>query len=48
MDNLLKGNMFPSVAGEQVGIMPNQVGNLTQPRPASYMQDQDNLSLDKK
>lgn len=48
MDNLLKGNMFRSVAGEQVGIMPNQVGNLTPPRPASYMQDQDNLSLDKK
>jgi hypothetical protein len=48
MNNLLSGNMFPSVAGEQVGIMPNQVGNLTPPRPASYMQDQDNLSLDKK
>ncbi len=48
MSNLLRGNMFPSVAGEQVGIMPKQVGNLTPPRPASYMQDQDNLSLDKK
>jgi hypothetical protein len=47
MDNILKGNMFRSVAGEQVGVMPNQVGNLTQPKPASYMQDQDNLSLDK-
>ena len=48
MDNILKGNMFRSVAGEQVSVMPNQVGNLTPPRPASYMADQDNLSLDKK
>jgi hypothetical protein len=47
MDNILKGNMFRSVAGEQVSVMPNQVGNLTPPRPASYMADHDNLSLDK-
>ena len=47
MSNLLKGNMFKSVAGEKVGINPHEAGNLTGPKTASYIADQDNLSIPK-
>ena len=47
MQSLLKGNMFRSVAGEKVGINPHEAGNLTGPKAASYIPDQDNLTLPK-
>lgn len=47
MASILKGNMFRSVAGEQVGMNPKEAGNLTGPRTASYIADQDNLSIPK-
>jgi len=47
MPNLLRGNMFRSVNGESVGINPKDAGNLTGPKAASYIADQDNLSLPK-
>jgi hypothetical protein len=47
MGNLLKGNMFKSIRGEQVGINPNAAGNLTGPRAASYIADHENLSIPK-
>ena len=47
MDSILKGNMFKSVAGEQVGINPKEAGNLTGPRTASYIPDHQNLSIPK-
>ena len=47
MQNVIKGNMFRSVAGENVGINPKDAGNLTGPRTASYYPDQDNLTLPK-
>ena len=45
--NSVLGGQFKSVAGEQVGIHPKQAGNLTGPRAASYIPDQDNLQVDK-
>ena len=47
MQNVIKGNMFRSVAGESVGVNPKDAGNLTGPRTASYYPDQDNLTLPK-
>lgn len=47
MQNLLRGNMFRSVNGESVGMNPKDAGNLTGPKTASYIADQDNLSLPK-
>lgn len=47
MGNLLKGNMFRSVAGEKVGINPHEAGNLTGPKAASYIADHENLSIKK-
>lgn len=47
MNQLLKGGMFRSVAGEQVGINPKDAGNLTGPRTASYTADHENLTLKK-
>jgi len=41
------GGQFKSVNGESVGINPKAAGNLSGPRPASYMQDQDNLQVSK-
>jgi len=45
--NSVLGGQFKSVAGEQVGIHPKQAGNLTGPRAASYIPDQDNLQVDR-
>ena len=47
MQNVIKGNMFRSVAGESVGVNPKDAGNLTGPKTASYIADQDNLTLPK-
>ena len=41
------GGQFKSVNGESVGINPKAAGNLSGPRPASYMADQDNLQVSK-
>ena len=47
MGSILKGNMFRSVAGEKVGLMPKEAGNLTGPTTASYIPDHQNLSIPK-
>jgi hypothetical protein len=41
------GGQFQSVNGESVGINPKAAGNLTGPKPASYMADPDNLQVSK-
>jgi len=41
------GGQFKSVNGESVGINPKSAGNLSGPRPASYMADPDNLQVSK-
>ena len=41
------GGQFKSVAGESVGINPREAGNLTGPKPASYIPDHENLSVPK-
>lgn len=47
MGSLLKGGMFRSVAGENVGVNPKEAGNLTGPKAASYIADHENLSINK-
>jgi len=41
------GGQFKSVMGESVGINPKEAGNLTGPKPASYIPDHENLSVPK-
>jgi len=41
------GGQFKSVAGESVSILPKDTGNLTGPKPASYMSDHENLQVSK-
>jgi hypothetical protein len=41
------GGQFKSLAGEPVGINPREAGNLTGPKPASYIPDHENLSIPK-
>ena len=41
------GGQFKSLAGEPVGINPRDAGNLTGPKPASYFQDHENLTVNK-
>jgi len=41
------GGQFQSINGESVGINPKAAGNLTGPKPASYMADPDNLQVSK-
>ena len=41
------GGQFKSLAGEPVGINPREAGNLTGPKPASYIPDHENLSVPK-
>lgn len=51
MNSVLSGRfnqpIGPSLGkeAEQVGIMPSQAGNLTGPKPASYIADHENLSI---
>jgi hypothetical protein len=44
MQSILGGAIRP-VRDEAVGVRPNQVGNLTGPRAASYVQDHENLKI---
>ena len=46
MGSALAGKAVSSVAGEQVGFNPHDMGKLTGPRAASYMQDHQGLKLD--
>lgn len=41
------GGQFKSINGESVGINPKEAGNLSGPRAASYIPDQDNLQVSK-
>lgn len=41
------GGQFKSVMGESVGINPKEAGNLTGPKPASYIPDHENLTVPK-
>lgn len=41
------GGQFKSLAGEPVGINPRETGNLTGPKPASYINDHENLTVPK-
>lgn len=45
LDQLVKGNGYQSINGEPVGINPQQLGNLTAPKTASYIADHDNLQI---
>ena len=45
MQNILRGNMFKSVAGEQVSITPSEIGSFNKPKTASYIQDHENLKV---
>jgi len=47
LGSVVKGNMFKSVKGEQVGFNPKDAGNLTGPRTASYIPDHQNLQVEK-
>jgi hypothetical protein len=48
MGSLLSGKAVKPIYDEQVGFNPKSNANLTGPRAASYMADQDNLSISKK
>ena len=47
MKSILSGRAVQSVHGESVGINPKDAGNLTGPKAASYIADQDNLKISK-
>ena len=47
MGNIMGGGAFAPVRDEQVGFNPNQNGNLTGPRSASYIPDHENLAIKK-
>jgi hypothetical protein len=41
------GGQLKSIMGESVGINPKEAGNLTGPKPASYIPDHENLTVPK-
>jgi len=45
MGNILGGNAFRSVRGENVGFKPGEAGRLSGPRTASYMPDHEGLKI---
>ena len=45
MQSLLRGGAVQSVRGEAVGFNPKESGNLTGPKPASYLSDHENLTI---
>ena len=45
LQNVMGGGAVRSVRGENVGFNPRSAGDLHGPRPASYIQDHENLSL---
>ena len=47
MKSILSGRAVRSIHGESVGMNPKEAGNLTGPKAASYLQDQDNLKITK-
>jgi hypothetical protein len=47
MNNLLRGNTIRPVADEAVSFNPKDAGNLTGPKAASYINDHQNLSIEK-
>ena len=47
LQSVLQGGAARPIHGEQVGFNPQQAGNLTGPKAASYMQDHENLKVDK-
>jgi hypothetical protein len=47
LQNVLQGGAVAPVRDEQVGFNPQQAGNLTGPKAASYIQDHENLKVDK-
>lgn len=47
MSNLLRGNAIRPVRDEAVSFNPKDAGNLTGPKAASYINDHQNLTIDK-
>lgn len=47
MKSVLSGRAARSIHGESVGMNPKEAGNLTGPKAASYIADQDNLTIKK-
>ena len=47
LQNVLSGGAVKPVRDESVGFRPHDAGNLTGPKAASYMQDHENLKVDK-
>lgn len=47
LQNVLQGGAVAPIKDEQVGFNPRDAGNLNGPRAASYMQDHENLKVDK-
>jgi len=45
MQSILAGRAVQSIKGESVGFNPKDAGNLTGPKAASYIADQDNLQV---
>jgi len=43
----MSGGAVRPVRDESVGFRPQDAGNLTGPKAASYMQDHENLKVDK-
>jgi hypothetical protein len=47
MQSVLSGRAVQSIKGESVGFRPQDAGNLTGPKAASYIKDHENLSVPK-
>ena len=47
MKSVLAGRAARSIHGENVGMNPKDAGNLTGPKAASYIADQENLKISK-
>jgi hypothetical protein len=47
LQNVMSGNAVKPVRDETVGFRPPDAGNLTGPKAASYIQDHENLKVNK-
>lgn len=47
LDSVVKGQVAKSIHGESVGVRPQDTGNLTGPKAASYLADHENLKIKK-
>ena len=47
LQNVMSGNAVKPVRDESVGFRPQDAGNLTGPKAASYIQDHENLKVNK-